>query len=165
MSSMIFLVDGADQKVILCESVLKHVSKYRQIGVQAPESGGQLFAEVTSEKVVIRVATGPYKEDRVSRFRLTLNRWRQSSDIRKLFRKGLHFVGEWHTHPETHPSPSSLDLENMRECFNNSKHQLDSFIMLIVGTDNSNQGLWLSQHNDSQCKPLRFSGFGDEDCK
>lgn len=163
MAAMIYLVDGTDQKVIVHESVVKHINQYRQIGIKDPESGGQLFARVTSKEVVISLATGPYKEDRKSRFRLTLNRWRQRSDIRKLFRKGLHFVGEWHTHPEKHPSPSSLDLDNMQECFERSKHQLESFIMMIVGTDGSERGLWLSQHNGSHYRQLDFSGFSDEE--
>lgn len=164
MATMIYLVEGTDQKVILCESVVRHVRLHRQTRVADPESGGQLFAKVTATEILITRATGPYKEDRVSRYRLTLNRWRQKADIRKLFRAGLHFVGEWHTHPEPFPSPSSIDLENIQECFVKSRHELSSFLMLIVGTDESEQGLWFSQHNESQFRQLRFMGAEESGC-
>lgn len=165
MDSMVYVVEGTDQKVILCSSVIEQVTRYRQICHDAPESGGQLFAHITSSEIVISCATVPYKEDRRSRFRLTLDRWRQKLDIRQLFSKGLHFVGEWHTHPENYPSPSEMDLANMRECFVKSKHQLHSFLMMIVGTDTSEKGIWLSQHNESICKRLQFFGSGEGCCR
>lgn len=164
MDCMAYIVEGTDQKVILCSSVIDQVTLHRQICHNAPESGGQLFAHITPSEIVISCATGPYKEDRRSRFRLTLDRWRQRLDIARLFSQGLHFVGEWHTHPEEHPSPSELDLANMRECFVKSKHQLHSFLMMIVGTDTSEEGIWLSQHNDFQYKRLQFAGPGDQCC-
>lgn len=164
MAAMIYLVEGTNQKVVLCESVVMHVRRFRQTLATDSESGGQLFAKVTATEIRITRATGPYKEDRVSRYRLTLNRWRQKSDIRKLFQSGLHFVGEWHTHPERFPSPSSIDLENIQECFVKSRHELSSFLMLIVGTDESEQGLWFSQHNESQFRQLRFIGSEETGC-
>lgn len=151
-----YLVKGTEQRVILTKSVLCHVNKFRQTDSHLSEAGGQLFARINKEEIRVVLATGPYKEDRKSRFRLTMDSFRQKNDIKKQFDKGLHFVGEWHTHPEPHPIPSSIDLENIRDCFIKSKHQLRSFIMFIVGTDDTEKGYWLSQHNDAEFKQLQL---------
>ena len=54
---------------------------------------------------------------------------------------GLHFVGDWHTHPEPTPRPSEDDLKNMQECFAKSVHELRTFAMIILGTDPLQTGL------------------------
>jgi integrative and conjugative element protein (TIGR02256 family) len=60
----------------------------------------------------------------------------------------LHFLGDWHTHPEPHPTPSGTDLESMRDCFNRSKKQVNYFIMIIVGTSTPDLSLWVSLHDE-----------------
>lgn len=152
---LIYIAEGTEQRVHLRRSVIEHVQQYRQTDDSDPESGGQLFAEINARDIIVIKATGPYKVDRASRFRLTLNQRRQKDDILRLFQAGLHFVGEWHTHPEPRPSPSCLDLSNISDCFAKSRHQLSSFLMLIVGTDLSESGLWISQHDDSRYRRLR----------
>ena len=44
------------------------------------------------------------------------------------------YIGEWHTHPEDHPSPSIQDLRSLKESYN--KNQLVIFnliLMAIIG--------------------------------
>ena len=42
--------------------------------------------------------------------------------------KGLHFVGDWHTHPEAVPTPSSSDIRTIKEAVAKSRHHLHGFL-------------------------------------
>ncbi|HTX67171.1 MAG TPA: Mov34/MPN/PAD-1 family protein, partial [Opitutaceae bacterium] len=44
-----------------------------------------------------------------------------------------NYIGEWHTHPETHPSPSSRDFKMMSDLLKNSRLETSYVIGLIVG--------------------------------
>lgn len=137
-------------------SVLRHLAKHRQAGPRAPEVGGQLFAAFEKYRVRITRATGPRETDRHSRFSFFPDRRSENSEIKERFVDGLHFVGDWHTHPERHPSPSTIDLASMADCFRKSKHSLSHFVMLIVGQDVSPAGLWVSLHNAKKCVPMKL---------
>jgi integrative and conjugative element protein (TIGR02256 family) len=130
-------------------SVLAHFHRHRQKAVKIPEAGGQLFARLLDDSIEIGCATGPYPDDERGRFWFRPNRHQQKADIKKQFKAGLHYVGDWHTHPVHHPTPSSIDLDSMRECFRLSRHELDSFVMVIVGLAVDPQTIWLSLHSES----------------
>jgi integrative and conjugative element protein (TIGR02256 family) len=51
-----------------------------------------------------------------------------------MHRKGLHFVGDWHTHPEAVPTPSSSDIRTINEAVAKSRHHLQGFLMVVVGS-------------------------------
>jgi len=42
------------------------------------------------------------------------------------------FLGEWLTHPEINPTPSSLDIEEWKKTVQNN---LDTLLFLIIGID------------------------------
>lgn len=50
-----------------------------------------------------------------------------------MHRKGFHFVGDWHTHPEPIPTASRFDKQTISEAVAKSRHHLNGFIMVIVG--------------------------------
>lgn len=143
---LLFSCRQVEWELLIEPDVLRHFAKHRQVGPRAPEVGGQLFA--TFEKLRVRVtqATGPRDADQRSRFSFFPNRGRENSEIKEQFAGGLHYVGDWHTHPERQPSPSSVDLDSMADCFRNSTHSLSHFVMIIVGQDASPVGLWVSLH-------------------
>ncbi len=155
--SLSFRGEKAGQELFVCSDVLLHFNKHRQASVNAPEVGGQLFAEFSPGRVCIRVATGPANEDKRGRFWFIPNQQRQNAEIQKLFKERLHFVGDWHTHPEPIPSPSGTDLKSMQDCFSKSRHQLKSFVMVIVGQADFPAGLWVSLHDKEGY--YRFSPF------
>lgn len=67
-----------------------------------------------------------------------------------MHREGLHFIGDWHTHPEPTPTPSGSDVRSIRDAVVKSKHHLNGFLMIIVGTDVFPQGLHLSLHGSTE---------------
>ncbi|TFZ62066.1 hypothetical protein E4631_25605 [Hymenobacter sp. UV11] len=44
------------------------------------------------------------------------------------------YIGEWHTHPESHPTPSSTDIEMIRRQYQNKGRNTDFLLLVIQGT-------------------------------
>jgi integrative and conjugative element protein (TIGR02256 family) len=129
-----YAIEGARNRLVICPTVLDHFEKWRQSGIRSREAGGQLFGTFHETAILINHATGPYSNDRRSRFQFTPCRAQEQSDIVQYFKRGQHFLGNWHTHPEKCPRPSSIDITNMKTRFCCSDHQLLAFTMIIVGT-------------------------------
>lgn len=45
------------------------------------------------------------------------------------------YIGEWHTHPESHPSPSPTDISSIVSNYHTSSLVLPILVMVIVGTE------------------------------
>ena len=133
--------------VYFSPEVVGHFVAHRQQGKIKTEIGGQLFAQFKNNEVHVVRATGPNATDERGWSWFRPDQKRHNGEIKQLFAAGLHFVGDWHTHPEREPSPSSWDLDSMEDCFKKSRHQLNAFIMVIVGRADFPTGLWVSTHN------------------
>lgn len=149
INDLSYRIEGVRNQLIFEEQVLAHFRKFVQRRLCQPESGGQLFGTFEDDTIRIRNATGPYKEDTRRRQRFTPDRKREQNDIDLHFDLGLQFIGNWHTHPEQIPTPSSTDLSNTRERFLRSDHQLLAFTMVIVGTSVFPRGLGVFLVNSS----------------
>lgn len=116
------------------DEVLARLGTHRQLTSSAPEGGGQLFARFQQLDIHIEAATEPTPRDLRTRVSFVPNRWIEKRDIRRMHAAGLHYVGDWHTHPEPLPSPSQTDVVSMTDMFRTSRHNLAGFLMVIVGT-------------------------------
>jgi integrative and conjugative element protein (TIGR02256 family) len=143
-----FAFPHSEQELVLTGAALEVFSTYRQRGSE-PEAGGLLFAEFDFPLIRIVEASRPHAADKRWRTLFIPNRILQRRLIKKTFKKGWHFVGEWHTHPEPKPTPSRLDLNSMADAFRKSQHELNCFIMVIVGNGNETLELWVSAHDGS----------------
>ena len=103
------------------------------------ETGGVLvgFIDESKDAVVVVSASGPgpralHRSHRFNRdavfCQAWLDEWVRESDGR------LDFVGEWHSHPETHPTPSSVDVGTFTRLAANPACHLDRLALLIAGT-------------------------------
>lgn len=131
------------------ESVFEHFARHRQTHPSMPEAGGQIFARITDEGRHWNVvhASGPRATDQRSRFGVCFNRAEEQREIDEAFVEGLHYVGDWHTHPESAPNPSRRDVLSMRQIARDSRHQLPGFLMVIVGDAALPASLWVSFHS------------------
>ncbi|WP_189475716.1 Mov34/MPN/PAD-1 family protein [Halioglobus pacificus] len=153
---MIFKTENEDLTVELSKGVLDHLAKNRQLRVKDKEAGGQLFARLfrSNKHWLVEMATGPHRRDLRTRFGFRPNRKKEQQDIDAAFNDGLHFVGDWHTHPEPFPRPSNQDKHTMSDIFDKSDHQLRGFLMIILGNGDL-EDLWISIHGQSgNCEPL-----------
>ncbi|BCG24980.1 TPA: Mov34/MPN/PAD-1 family protein [Pseudomonas aeruginosa] len=106
-------VPGTDQLVYLQQQPMEIFRRYIQEGESSTEAGGILLGHVRGEHLEIIEATEPSAWDRRFRFlfermpcfhhRLAMKRWKESGGL-------IRYVGEWHTHPQNYPAPSSIDL-------------------------------------------------------
>ncbi len=133
--------------VLFTEDVVKHFGSHRQRWSWCSEAGGQLFAKLSLAQIEICKATGPYRSDARGRHLFHPDREKENHDIKEHFGQGLHYVGDWHTHPEKYPKPSADDFASIADSFKRSTHELIGFLLVIVGTHNSPDGLWIGWHN------------------
>ncbi len=145
---------GSKQILEIHDSVKDFFFENRQ-KEKDPEIGGLLFASITTEKVSILLATPPHKNDLCKNFIFIPNRINHNKLIKHYFKQGLHFVGEWHTHPQREPSPSNIDILSMKDSFSKSKHELNSLVMIIVGNAEDSLRLWVGTHNNIKFQRLK----------
>jgi integrative and conjugative element protein (TIGR02256 family) len=103
-----------------------------------------LFAKFSEQSVTISKVTGPRAADCRTRYSYVPDRREEQKEIDEMHRKGFNFVGDWHTHPEALPTPSSSDVRTINEAVAKSQHHLHGFVMVIVGTESFPAGLLVS---------------------
>jgi integrative and conjugative element protein (TIGR02256 family) len=103
-----------DRRTLLhfSESTLETFCQYIQASDTDCEAGGLLLGSVHGAHMLIEQATVPTIWDKRFYFlfermpfgheAIALARWKASQGT-------VRYLGEWHTHPEDHPQPSSLD--------------------------------------------------------
>lgn len=131
------------QRIVLQPSVVTYVQHHRQTWMFASEAGGQLFGTIAADAVSLEVATGPYPGDERSRYRYRSNPKAAQETVEQQAKKGLLYLGEWHTHAEDHPNASSLDVDAMQRLIANSRLNSSALLMLIVGLKKSAKGMAL----------------------
>ena len=85
--------------------------------------------------------SGPYAGDERSRNRYRSNPVAAQRAIGERNKRGLLYLGEWHTHAENNPSASSLDDDAMRRLISSSQLNSDTLLMMIVGRARGAAGL------------------------
>lgn len=146
-------VDGST--LTITDAVENHLLRHRQVKWLSREAGGQLFASISGSDVLIEEATGPRKTDRRGRWHYLPDRKLENAEIIERYERGLHFVGDWHTHPQDIPSPSTRDIDSIRDCVKRSEHSLNGFILIVVGRLNPPSGMYVSFHDGSKLCVLR----------
>lgn len=126
----------------ISDGVLETFNRHRQMNFWSKEAGGQLFYRSVDGKVCVEYATEPGRGDKRSRFSFWPARPKEQKEINRRFAEGLHYLGDWHTHPEDSPSPSGDDTLKMTEIFEKSEHVLVGMLMVIVGRKTTPDGIW-----------------------
>jgi integrative and conjugative element protein (TIGR02256 family) len=144
---MDFPIGDSGQVIRLGGAVLKKLVRHRQRLFWQPESGGQLFARLAGSLIDIVEATGPRVTDRRGRYHYHPDKVAEQREIDCRFAQGLHFVGDWHTHAQALPEPSWTDLDSMMTMVQRSRHEMNGFVLVIVGTAKLPGGLYLAVHD------------------
>jgi len=142
------------EKLVLQDEAVEYFSQRKQRKFQF-ERGGILFAEFDEGRTMISLAAGPYKNDVKLPFQYRANKENAQKDIERKFEEGLHYAGEWHTHPQKIPIPSSQDIDAIKCCYNKSEHKLDYFVLIIVGQSSFPKGLWVGVADGSNVHQLQ----------
>lgn len=143
------------QCVTFTDDVIRYLHDRRQCWSRSREAGGQLFAKFAGSEIVICRANGPDQTDKTGRFFFRPNRQKENVVIESYFQEGLHYVGDWHTHPEKYPTPSAEDLGSIAQCFEQSTHELLGFLLVVLGTADPPDGLWVGWHDGTTTTRLK----------
>lgn len=117
------------------------------------ERGGILLGTRRGVHFHVAEATLPMSEDQGSRYFFRRGRAGHSEFARKRWlqsRNVVDWLGEWHSHPEAIPSPSSIDLASWRQIANRRRAPM---LFLILGY----HGLWMGIMRPGQARPIVFN--------
>lgn len=153
--AIVYPITDSEQRLVFTRAVLDHFKKHRQITSRKFEAGGQLFARFVLTDIIIVEATGPRRLDRRTRFSYRPHRPSEQREIDNRHKKGLSYIGDWHTHPERIPHPSNIDRSSMQDIFSKSVHKLNVFVLAVVGTSDVPDGLSVLICNDILVTSLR----------
>lgn len=150
LSMLMYAIGQSGQRLVIEQRVLDHFARHQQKRWYQKEAGGQLFARFEAESVILSQVSGPRKTDKRSRFGYEGDRSAERREIEEMYGQGLHYIGDWHTHPEPLPQPSGLDLRSIGECVRKSEHALNAFLLIVVGTAAFPAALCALIHDGSQ---------------
>ncbi|WP_285577736.1 Mov34/MPN/PAD-1 family protein [Geothrix limicola] len=119
-----------------------------------PEAGGQLFARFCNGNAMVMKATSPKAADRRSKFGFRQNKTAAQAEILEEYENGLHFIGDWHSHPEPTPHPSGLDRASSRSVFKKSKKDIGAFLVVILGTSPFPSGIFVGMEDGDKLVEL-----------
>lgn len=125
------------------EEVVSSLKLYIQDSHQIPESGGILMGKrLLNGNIIVTNITVPQQGDITRRHYFKKNKRIHQKISDKLWvdsKRKIIYIGEWHTHPELIPHPSSVDLRGWRLSVQNQKDE-KTYVFLIVGIKDF--GLW-----------------------
>ena len=146
---------GTSGEVIHFEApVLEHFAHHRQLRFWHREAGGQLFARIDGQRIFVCEATGPRPTDRRGRTFYEPDLQIEQAEIDTIFARRLHYIGDWHSHPERCPSPSGRDDLTMASRVSLSRHRLGGFIFVIVGQLVPPDGMVVVAHDGTSAHVL-----------
>jgi integrative and conjugative element protein (TIGR02256 family) len=113
----IVLTDSPYSCIVFSSKVLKKLQVIVDKKIDICESGGLLLGFVRENHFDVRMITVPYKHDHASHYsfiRCDKKHLNIYQAIRLKINRDLTYIGEWHTHPEDNPRPSSIDLNEWK---------------------------------------------------
>ncbi|MFC6308186.1 hypothetical protein E2553_38310 [Paraburkholderia dipogonis] len=123
--------------VLFSEAVIATFNAYRQLLPGQTEAGGVLLGRRRGKHFEVVHATQPLRTDkrtRTSFVRESCGHQEQAIELWKASRREVGYLGEWHSHPETCPSPSRVDVKQWQQ---HSRETSDEspLLAVIIGTE------------------------------
>ena len=126
-------------RVKLPAEIIVAIESYIQNDRRKPEAGGVILGRyiIQSLDVVIDKISFPMPGDKATRATFYRKKKTHQQIIDKEWEDSNHtctYLGEWHTHPESYPSPSCIDEFNWKRKLTKDVVDSDYMFFLIVGT-------------------------------
>jgi integrative and conjugative element protein (TIGR02256 family) len=121
--------------IVIMPTVVKRLFAHRQLSWNSNEAAGVLIGERRGPHIVIHEISEPGVGDIRSRHSVDRCGSHHQLIVDEAFLRSsgtLQYLGEWHTHPEDTPFPSTKDLNSWGKYLIDSEHML----LLIVGRKN-----------------------------
>lgn len=134
MNNRLFFFPGHGRYVLFTAAALNHMYGHAQRRIWHKEAGGEIYAnDPDAHGMIVTTATGPNRGDRRTRCSYNPEIEAAMRDREQQFTLGMHAIGLWHTHPETHPSPSGQDRRTTEEYLSSFLGNRERYLMVIVG--------------------------------
>ncbi len=124
--------------VHLDREVIKQLSAFRQVGRDQHEQGGVLLGHVFGDHIQVLRISIPNGFDNSGRFYFHRDKRAAQIVIDHEFHSSggkMIYLGEWHTHPEKHPTPSNTDEKMIADQLRLGKLNEPFLLMLIQGQE------------------------------
>ena len=137
-------------------AVVAVLQAYAQHAPDATEAGGVLMGRyiATSDDVIVDAITEPMTGDRRTRYSFYRAKRRHQAALDAAWKSSGHtctYLGEWHTHPQAYPTPSSTDTTDWNRRLRQDQYPEELFF-LIVGTHQIS--MWAAKTATNTWKPL-----------
>ena len=152
-----------DITLAISSDVIEKLYKYKQVNKSDNEAGGILLGRIKYDysKYELIDISEPCNRDKRSRFSFIRNKNKAQKIINKAFKDSdgvVQYMGEWHTHPEVHPTPSSVDIKLITDC--TVQENIPNIIFLIIVGYEGNLYVGCSQEG-SKLRKLHKINKGD----
>ncbi|MBO0951180.1 Mov34/MPN/PAD-1 family protein [Fibrella forsythiae] len=147
---LLFQIPGGGRLKISDQALDKMLS-FRQLNLEDCEAGGVMLGRllIDSNDVVIDEVTVPMCQDKRSRFAFYRHKRGHQAVINQRWHSSngtCIYLGEWHTHPEPVPTPSTTDRNDWRRKLRADRFE-KSLFFVIVGTHETK--MWVGE---KQCQ-------------
>jgi len=120
------------------EQMQNWIAKSRKTNGVDAETGGLLFGEINDAVKVIWITevSGPPADSiaRSDRFICGTDGTHQTTKYKQMRSRGsITYVGMWHTHPQSTPDPSEVDLQGVKKILSESGFSPRRVLLSIVG--------------------------------
>lgn len=121
---------------ILCP-VLVGIFKCIQNDTSKPESGGYIvgYQHEKTGNISLEDVSLPYMFDTKNRIYFEIRDPRHDLFLKKAQRNKSNYMGVWHTHPQSDPSPSSVDWEDWTATMHSDRTGSKYVFFIIAGTE------------------------------
>jgi len=153
---MVFLLSNG-KRLKIDEKPLESMLNYVQDTIEKHEAGGVILGRFIkeSDNIVIDLNTVPMKGDIRTRTRFKRGKKKHQKIIDKIWEESegtCNYIGEWHTHPEKDPSPSTTDIKSWIKILKNDVFLSKYLYFIIVGTESI--GIWEGNSENLRIKKL-----------
>lgn len=165
MSALVFQAhDG--QLVKLSAACVRDLHEFRQTAPRAAEAGGVLLGRWIggTRDVVVDEITRPMQDDRRARSSFYRHWKAHQKRVDEAFAESdgtCGYVGEWHTHPESVPTPSWTDRCDWRRRLRQDRVDVPFVFFVIVGLDETR--IWRGSRGRLVLEPMKECDVLDAD--
>lgn len=122
--------------LLITDTVAQRLLEHRQHDTNPLESGGILLGSYYESYIKIENITTPGIGDKQGPSFFYRDKNRAQALVNQAFydSNGTNiYIGEWHTHDEANPSPSSIDRTQIKSALMKSKLHFGFLVSIIVG--------------------------------
>ncbi|MCI0356409.1 MAG: Mov34/MPN/PAD-1 family protein [Acidobacteria bacterium] len=138
----------------MCRSILEELSAHERRPARN-ESGGILLGLVFKDHDEIIELGAPIKTDKAKLFSFTRRKSPAQRKINYAWNtSGGHvvYLGEWHTHPGSRPTPSTQDRKMIENALRTTLMEIEYLYLVIAG---DNRSFWVGRQDRSGLSTLK----------